>query len=316
MKTNSIIKLMVMLIAILFANNAYCQTKYIEVGGTLMLDVPSAKIGYVDKAIWACSNPAISFVSKSNVYAEIKALKSFDGCATIELVYVESYVDNKGFTRAITYTKNFYVYCKGGTSGGGISKTATSISVEPEMKVALGERLKIYYHLYPEGSTADVYSSGGVGAFHQDDGYYEFLARKVGTNDVSLYFYNEKDEKVSADCRVTVYDPTWTEPESISIPNDLLLTVGETKKILPIVTPKSATAIYYWYSDNYSVASFSDGGVVAKKAGIANIKLETSNGLMAKCTVVVLDDKQIPGLNKALNRNFSMLQSAEDEVVK
>lgn len=321
MNVNTLIKLSILLIAFLATEKVYSQSYSIEVGETLTLNVPTVSLGYVDKAIWACSNSAISFASKSTLSAKITALKTFEGYATVELVYVEKYVDHKGFTRANTYTKNYHIYCK--TNGENSSSVATSISVEPEIKVAIGERANIYYHLYPKGSTIELWTSNSPGkyfnslTFHKDDGYVEGIARSAGVENVSVYFYNEKDERVSATCKVTVYDPTWVEPTSMSVPNVLLLTVGETKKLLPILTPSSATTLYEWSSDNYSVASVSEGNIKAQKTGTANITIKTSNSLMSQCTVIVSKDKiQIPGFSKALNRVSDLLKSAENENVK
>lgn len=323
MKLNSIIKLATVLILFHIVGKAYSQTYSIGVGETLTLNVPSVSLGYVNKAIWACSNPSISFVSKSTQSAKVTALTSFEGYATVELLYVEKYVDSKGFTRANTYTKNYYISCKAGTSGVGSSTTATSISVEPEIKVAIGEKAKIYYQLYPEGSTAEIWNSRSPGLYfsgishYKEGGYVEGLARATGVENVTIYFYNEKEEKVSATCKVMVYDPTWIEPQSVSIQEVLLLTVGETKKLLPSFTPSSATALYQWSSDNSSIAYMSDGSVKAKSAGTANIKLKTSSGLMSQCTVIVVQDEMlISGLNKALNRAADMLKSAENENIK
>lgn len=323
MKLKFIIKLAIMLIIFSFSERAYSQSYSIGVGESLILNVPSVSMGYVGKAIWACSNSAIKFVNKSTQSATITALESFDGYATVELVYVEIYVDRKGFTRANTYSKNYYIRCKTGASEGGGSAAAVSLSVEPEIKVAIGEKAKIHYNLYPEGSTAELYCSRYPGKYffaltlYKNGGYFEGLARSVGVENVTVYFYNDKKETVSAKCKVTVYDPTWTAPQALSLPNVLLLTVGETQKLLPLLTPSNATALYEWSSDNSSVASMADGVVKAKSAGTANITLKTSNGLMSQCTVIVVaDNVQIPGLGKALSRASDMLKTAENEIVK
>lgn len=325
MKPNLILKLAIMLVLSSFIKKAYGQSYSIGVGEMLTLNVPSVSIGYVDKAIWACSNPAISFVSKSSQYAKITALKSFEGYATVELVYVEKYVDYKGFTRANTYSRNFHVSCKNGMSGGGSSESATSIYVEPEIKVAIGETAKIHYQLYPEGSTAklwthrypDRYFTGL--SFDEENKYVKGHARDVGVENVSIYFYNENEEEISATCKVTVYDPTWIEPQSVSLKDALILTVGDnTKKLLPLYTPSSATCLYEWSSDNPSVAYLAwTGCFVAKSVGIANMTLKTSNDLLARCTLVVIPDETlIPGLEMALNRAAEMLRTAEIENVK
>ena len=133
------------------------QSVYIGENETVSLSVPNVSPGYVDKAIWACSNPAITFIDKSTTSATIKAVKPFENYATIELLYVQKYIDAKGFTRAITYTKNFYVrYKYNGSSG---SQTMpTELIVEPEIRVAIGEKAKIPYSFVPEGSNAKIYN--------------------------------------------------------------------------------------------------------------------------------------------------------------
>ena len=59
-KINSLAKLTIVLLAFIFVEKAYCQSYTVKVGETVTLNVPSVSLGYVDKAIWACSNPAIS----------------------------------------------------------------------------------------------------------------------------------------------------------------------------------------------------------------------------------------------------------------
>lgn len=317
------LKLAILLVGLVSTGQVHSQTHYVKVGETLTLDVPSVSIGYVDKAIWACSNPAISFIRKSEHFATITVLKPFDGYATIELLFVQKYITDKGNPRALTYTKNYYVWCKKDGSKD-VSTVATSISVVPEMKVEIGQKAKIYYFLYPEGSTVtSLYSTGSPGkyfnsiAHNKQNGYFEGYARAAGVDNISLYFYNEDEEKVSATCKVTVYDPTWEEPESMKIINSFLLSVGETKKLLPSLTPSSATTLYEWVSDNESAVSISDAGIYGKEAGIANIKVKALNGLTENSTVIVVKDKeQFPGLSKALNRSIEMLKTAENDNVK
>lgn len=110
MKHNKLfVVLFLLFIGFLLNGKAIAQSVYVGENETVSLSVPNVSPGYVDKAIWACSNSAIAFVDKSTTSATIKAVKSFDEYATVELLYVQKYVDAKGFTRAITYTKNFYV---------------------------------------------------------------------------------------------------------------------------------------------------------------------------------------------------------------
>lgn len=324
MRVKPIKRLTMILMLLPFVMEAYSQTYSLKVGETQRLNVPSVYLGYVDKAIWACSNPAIQFVSKSSISAEITVLKPFDGYATIELLYVEKYADYKGNTRANTYTKNYYVTCNGETHNGSTSTAATSISVTPEIKVAVGERGKIYYKLYPEGSTAEIWTKrepdnhyfGGI-THYDENGYLMGYASSPGIQNVILYFYNENEETVSSTCKVTVYDPTWTDPQSVSLQNVLLLTVGETTKLLPLYTPSSATTLCEWSSDNSSVAKISDGSINAKGIGTATMTLTIQNGLTSQCTVFVLEkEKIVPGLNVALTRAAEILKAAEINNIK
>jgi len=317
------IRLAILLVVLCLSIGSYGQTYSVGVGETIRLEVPSVSTGYVDKAIWACSNSAISFVSKSESSATIKVVNAFDGYATIELVYVQKYVNSKGFTLANTYYKEYYVSCVGGSSEGGTTSEATSISVEPEIKVAVGEKAKIKYQLYPQGSSATTYYSNRPGTYfssitnYPNAGYVQGYARAVGEERVTVYFYNSKDEKVSATCNVTVYDPTWVNPQSISIQPVLLLSVDENKKLLPSLSPKTATTLFKWSTDDFSIASISDGTVKAKKNGSATITVKTANGLMGKCNVFVVDsDKRPQGAGMALNRAATMLQTAENETVR
>lgn len=316
------IKQILLLACILCGKLSFGQTYNIEVGETLQLNVPSVPVGYVDKAIWACSNPAIIFISKSEIRATIKATKNFDGYAIIELVYVERYVDNKGFTRANTYSKNFYVSCIG-NSGNNSTQNATSILIQPELTVEIGEQVKIPYQLLPIGSTADIWSTSYPGTHfnglttYEQEQYIKGWARSAGTDEVTLYFYDENDNKISATCIVTVCDPTWILPESINVPSVLLLSKGEQYKILPSLYPKTATTIYEWKSDNTTVASISQGTVKANKIGAADITIKTSNGLLAKCSIIVVEDKtQFKGIPSALNRVANMLKIAEEDIIQ
>lgn len=316
MKTT--IKKLLFLACMFCCNLSFGQTYNIEVGETLQLNVPPVPLGYVDKAIWACSNPAITFINKSEISAMIKATKNFDGYAIVELVYVEKYVDNKGFTRANTYSKNFYVSCIG-DSGNDSNQNATSILIQPELTVEIGEQVKIPYQLLPVGSTADIWATSYPGTHfnglttNEQEQYVKGWARSAGTDEVTLYFYDGNDNKNSATCIVTVCDPTWILPESINVPSVILLSKGEQYRILPSLYPQTATTLYEWESDNTTIASVSQGTVKANNIGSTDITIKTTNGLLAKCSIIVVEDKtQIRGMSSALSRAANMLKIAED----
>lgn len=316
MKTTT--KQILLIVCMFCCNLSFGQTYSLEIGETLQLNVPSVPLGYVDKAIWACSNPAITFINKSEISATIKITKNFDEYAIIELVYVARYVDNKGFTRANTYSKNFYVSCIS-DSGNNSTPNSASILIQPELTVEIGEQVKIPYQLLPIGSTADIWSTSYPGThfngltINEQEQYVKGWARSAGTDKVTLYFYDEDDNKISATCIVTVCDPTWILPESIDAPAVLLLSKGEQYRILPSLYPKTATTLYEWKSDNTTIASISQGTVKANNIGTTDITIKTSNGLLEKCSIIVVEDKtQFKGMSSALSRAANMLKIAED----
>ena len=90
-----------------------------KVGETVTLNVPKANYGFISKAVWACSSSSIEFLRKDEISAEIKVKTEFSGYVIVELICVESYVDDKGFTRAITYYKTYKISCT--SSGGGVA---------------------------------------------------------------------------------------------------------------------------------------------------------------------------------------------------
>lgn len=126
----------------------------VNVGEELYLNVPSATVGYIDKAVWACSNSNIAFVQKDDAGAIVKANAYFSGAAIVELVCVEKYVDEKGYTRAVTYYKEFRITCAGSSSGGG---QLTSISF-PTQNLKVGDIVYVNPTVQPAGAEVNYAS--------------------------------------------------------------------------------------------------------------------------------------------------------------
>ncbi len=105
----------------------------------------------------------------------------------------------------------------------------TELIVEPEIRVAIREKPRFHTRLFQRGSNAKIYYSCKPGTYfnsivNHTDGYYlEGWARAAGEERLRVYFYDKNDESVSAYCTVTVYDPTWTTPQSLSIQPIMLL---------------------------------------------------------------------------------------------
>ncbi len=315
----------IFLLTIILCNSKINAKNYtINVGQYLNLEVPSVSLGYVDKAIWGCTNPAISFISKSDFSATITALNAFSGYATIELIYIERYIDNKGHTRANTYRKNFYVSCIESPSGGESTITPTAIYCPPQIEVEIGQKAKIPYSFTPSNASAKIWHDSypgtnfnGITIFSTEN-YLEGYARNAGTEEVDIYFYDNNDNKISTTCKVVVYDPTWITPQSISMQTSIVLKKGEIKKLLPQLTPTTATTLFTWTSDNNSVVIINGNHeLVAKGNGTATVTVETTNGLICKCNILVIDSEtQIPGISKAYQRAQEMLITIENEIVQ
>lgn len=76
------------------------------------------------------------------------------------------------------------------------------------------------------------------------------------------------------------------EPNSVSLPNNVSLNVGESKYLTATVNPSDAVTELTWTSSNYSTINVSqDGRILAQKEGTSVITVSTSNGKTASCTV-------------------------------
>lgn len=113
------------------------STSYsLEVGVDKFLSVPNAYDGYIDHAVWACSNSAISFKEKDAAGAIIQVTRAYSGTAIIELLATEKYLDSYGRTRGRTYYKQYLITCIG---GGGSSVGDSEIILPENISLNLGE---------------------------------------------------------------------------------------------------------------------------------------------------------------------------------
>lgn len=113
------------------------STSYsLKVGVDQYLSVPDAYDGYIDHAVWACSESAISFKEKDAAGAIIQITRPFSGTAVIELLATEKYLDYQAHTRARTYYKQYLITCIG---GGGASVDDSEIILPENISIGLGE---------------------------------------------------------------------------------------------------------------------------------------------------------------------------------
>jgi len=161
------------------------------------------------------------------------------------------------------------------------SQPVSSISVQSSLSLEVGGSYTLTPTVYPSNAeTSYTWSSdnSSVAAVSQ---YGVVTAKGAGTARITVKTDNGK----SATCKVTVTAKSVT---GVSVKSSLSMEVGETYTLTPAVTPSDAETSYTWSSDNSSVATVSQYGVVtAKRAGTAKITVKTDNGKSATCKVTV-----------------------------
>ena len=76
------------------------------------------------------------------------------------------------------------------------------------------------------------------------------------------------------------------EPNSVSLPKNVSLNVGESKYLTATIDPSDAVTELTWSSSDYpTINVFQDGRILAQKEGTSVITVRTSNGRTTSCTV-------------------------------
>lgn len=152
-----------------------------------------------------------------------------------------------------------------------------------EVKLAAGDTFKLIATAEPAGETdrytftsakpevATVDSAGNIKALVQG----ETLITVAGASGVE------------AQCLVTVV----AAPETVRIsPDEMLLGLGDSHQLTPILTPAWSTSVLTYYSSDESVAYVNSSGLVTARAlGEAVISVTTHNGRRADCYVKVVN---------------------------
>lgn len=289
-------KFFILFLSLVLPIFTWAQTYSLNVGDTQYLAVPSVSIGYVSKAVWACSNSSIQFVEKSEIGATVKVVSSFSGTATVELVYVQTYIGTySGRTEAVTHTKNFYIQCSGGSSGGVVP---TSVSLPDGLTVEVGKSVQIVPSLVPSNastkfswSTESITGRAGINGSGLVTGY------ESGTVRVNV----STENNLSASCVVRVFEPG--EAISIKLPDSQIIGLGEQVTIRAVVEPENSNTTLTWKSSNTDVATVRAGGLVTGcKIGKADITVKTTNGLTDTCHVFVHNKASREALENAYTK--------------
>lgn len=156
------------------------------------------------------------------------------------------------------------------------------ISLDREFETMnLGDTLTLTATIDPTENSENIYwSSSNEEIVTVSDG----IVTAVGGGSATVTI--SSDSGVTATCIVTVKVPT---KEIYFNENTLNLTPGQIYQMIPVRSEDETTDIFIWSSSDPNVIVVSpDGEVIAKGIGTATIKVETSGGASAECTVNVI----------------------------
>lgn len=111
-------------------------------------------------------------------------------------------------------------------------------------------------------------------------------AIKSGTTTITIKSTNNKTSTL----KLTVENSASSNnPEQVLLNSDsIVIGVGNTKQLRATIIPLDANQTVTWYSGDPNVVEVSNTGLIkTKKSGKTTISALTSNGLVAKCTVIV-----------------------------
>lgn len=257
--------------AILASLSSFAQ-QTLWVGQSYTFDVGSSVVGLTANMSWSTSGGYLS-LSGSGFYRTITVTQYFSGTATVTCEWDYKLTGNGSYTHT---KRQVTISCRDNQ----VSISPTALTMSP------GETKYVSYrHQYDNQytSAANVYfQSTNPSVARVDERTGEVYAVNSGTAYINVY---SKVSSVSPYCLVTVNK---VEPTSVSLPNTLTMTVGETKTLTPSFYPSNAQTSYTWTSSNSEVATVNSSGYInAKKYGNTTIKVYTANGLTASCDVTV-----------------------------
>ncbi len=220
---------------------------------------------------WSTSGGYLS-LSGSGLYRTITVTQYFSGTATVTCEWDYKLTGNGSYTHT---KRQVTISCRDNQ----IFISPTSMTLTP------GESRHVSYrHQYDNQytSAANAYFQSSDPSICTISSSGEVIAKSPGTTYINVY---SKVSSVSPYCIVTVKR---VEPTSVSLPNSIEMTAGETRTLTPTVYPSNAQTSYSWTSSDTQVASISSSGTIsAKKHGTTTITVKTSNGLSSSCTLTV-----------------------------
>ena len=94
--------------------------------------------------------------------------------------------------------------------------------------------------------------------------------------------------KGAYDYKITVIGEIKVKPTKITLPSVVSLEVGETKDLIPTITPSNAEYTLTWRITNSSIAAvYQNGMITGKSVGETDLKVSADNGVYTMCRIVV-----------------------------
>ncbi len=174
-----------------------------------------------------------------------------------------------------------------------VKKGPTSVSLPSSLKLNMGETTKLTPTISPSTATTNYTWSSNDESIAIVDSDGNVTAVGVGAAKIVVSTANG----LTAYCDVTVNYPS---PTSINLTtSEMILQVGDTLELTYLLNPSNSMTTIEWNTDNPSVASVDEKGVVtAIKYGVANITVTTKNGLSDTCRVTVESAMEEPIANE------------------
>lgn len=269
--------LMTMVVSPVSADEFGSEDVTMQVGETRTLYVPDYILSKTlkDISFYSHSYYDVEVLSQTDFSVKIKALKATSTPVVVSCYY-HYFTNNGGFMYLVSGTYDYIITAKGET----IVKP-TNISIPSTSSVEVGSSFYFVPTVTPANAKYTITWKSNDSSIASVNQSGMLTGISVGTAIITATTDNGK----TATCKITVSAKPVT---NVSIKSNLTLEAGETYTLTPSITPYNAVASFIWSTDNNTVATVSQSGVVtAKSVGTANITVKTTNGKTATCQVTV-----------------------------
>ena len=233
---------------------------------------------------WESSNPSVATVSSNGLVTPVSAGDATITCRAVDGSGVKA---TCGITVLPILVEN-------------IELNASSASLK------VGETKQLTATITPSNATNKTVTwTSSNPSIATVDSYGKVTAKAKGSATITCKANDSSGKQ--ANCAVTVTDPI-IEPTAITIsPSSKTITVGEEFYASYTLTPSNATTTVTWSSDDTSIATVTQTGLVKGiKAGYTYINVETANGKTDWFKITVKDEMVDPTSISVSRSSLSM----------